>query len=216
MSTTQIPEIQATVRERLGTRYAARLREEGQLPVVVYGHKKAPLHVSVDFKQLNDLLHDNVHLLKITTDQGTTEACLIKDVQWNHLSSRIIHADLARVDLTEKVTVEVVLEFTGNAVGLKEAGAILEHPVNSIEVECLATNIPQTIVVNVEALEAGQSLSVSNLTLPQGVVAKTEGDTVVASVQVQAEVVEEEATEGGDEPEVIGRPAKEDGEAGDE
>ena len=129
------------------------------------------------------------------------------------MSSNIIHLDLARVNLSEEVTVEVELTFTGDAVGLKTAGAILEHPMANIEVTCKASDIPEVIKVDVSALEAGESLTVADLKLPAGVVAATDSEAVVATVQVMAEQPEEETTEASDaEPEVIGRPAKQEDE----
>lgn len=207
MSTATIPVIEAIVRDRLGSRYTARLRNEGRLPIVVYGHGQEPLHLSVDSEEINDLLHQHVHLLNIKVD-GKEESVVVKDAQWDHLSSHIIHLDFARVDLTEEVTVEVELTFTGDAIGLKTAGAILEHPLQSIEVTCKASDIPEVITVDVSALEAGVSLTVAELKLPAGVVAATDGETIVAAVHVMSEKIEETTVASDAEPEVIGRPAK--------
>ena len=212
MSTATIPSVEATVRERTGSRYTARLRAEGRMPVVVYGHGLEPAHLSVDTDEINELLHHHAHLLNIKID-GKEETVVLKDAQWDHMSSNIIHLDLARVNLSEEVTVEVELTFTGDAVGLKTAGAILEHPMANIEVTCKASDIPEVIKVDVSALEAGESLTVADLKLPAGVVAATDSEAVVATVQVMAEQPEEETTEASDaEPEVIGRPAKQEDE----
>jgi large subunit ribosomal protein L25 len=208
MSTTTIPVIQATTRERLGSRYTVRLRKEGRLPVVVYGHGEAPLHLSVDNHEINELLHQHAHLLTLNVD-GKEETVVLKDAQWDHLSSHIIHLDLARVNLSEEVTVEVDLTFTGEAVGLKTAGAILEHLLATLEVSCKASDIPEVITVDVSNLQAGESLSIADLTLPAGVVAVGDGETIVASIQVMDEVPVEVTDATDAEPEVIGRPAKE-------
>ena len=145
---------------------------------------------------------------------ATIEPCLIKDVQWDHLGSNILHADLARVDLTESVTVNVDLELTGEAVGLKEAGAILENPVTELEVQCQAGNIPASIKIDVTNLNIGDTIMVADIQLPEGVVAADDPETVIATMRVLAEEVEEEpveATEG--EPEVIGKKPEEEGAA---
>lgn len=211
MSTATIPVIEATVRERTGTRYTVRLRKEGRLPVVVYGHGLEPLHLSVDNHEINELLHDHAHLLTVKVD-GKEETVVLKDAQWDHMSSHIIHLDLARVNLSEEVTVEVDLVFTGDAVGLKTAGAIIEHPLSTLEITCKASDIPEMIKVDVSSLEAGESLSVADLKLPAGIVAATDEEAIVAAVQVMAEVPEDETAAGDAEPEVIGRPAKEEDE----
>ena len=215
MSTTT-PKIQADAREHLGKRYAARTRAEGKLPAVIYGHKQAPVHVSVDSKELVTLLHHNVQLIEVEIG-GKTEPCLVKDLQWDHLGDNIIHVDLARVDLTEEVEVEVEIELLGNAVGLKEAGAIMDQAANTITVKCRANAIPEKLTLDVSEMGVGDSLLVSGMSLPAGVTASSDPDTLIAHVSITkaAPVEEEEAVETteGVEPEVIGKPEEEEGEA---
>jgi large subunit ribosomal protein L25 len=206
MTTTQIPKLNVQQRQRLGTRYAARLRKEGQLPVVVYGHKKDPLHISVDAAEMVDLLHHQAHVIEIN-DGAATEACLVKDVQWDHLGSTIIHVDLTRVDLSEQVTVAVNLHLVGDPVGLKEAYAMLDHPYDTIEIECRVDQIPEEITASIEHLKVGDTLTPAGLDLPQGIKCVMAEDTVLAAVRIvlaqEEEVAPAEEVEG--EPEIIGR-----------
>jgi len=209
MATQQIPTIDAQPRQNLGTRSAVRLRADGRLPAVIYGHKQEPLHVSVHRKQLTDLLHENVHLMQVKLGSAT-EPCLVKDVQWNHLGSEILHVDLARVDLNERVTVEVDVQVIGEPVGLKEAGAYLEHPTTVLEIECVATQIPEKIIVDVSHLEVDQSLTVADLKLDAGITVRDDPATVIAAIHVALAAEAEEAVaapaEGAEvEPEVIGK-----------
>src|ERR1041385_4074360 len=102
----QTPKLQASKRERMGTRYSRRLRRDGRLPAVVYGHGQAPAHVTVPTEEFTHVLHEGTHVLELQTD-GSTEVCLIKDVQYDYLGDNIIHVDLARIDLNEEVTVPV-------------------------------------------------------------------------------------------------------------
>ena len=215
MATNQIPQIEVEKRERTGSRYSARLREKGLLPAVIYGHGQDPQHVSLNRKKFSDLLHNHVHILEVQLD-GSANPCLIKDVQWDHLGDTLMHVDLARVDLTERVTVEVELLLVGEAPGLKETGAILEHPVSMIEIECLATQIPESIKVDVSGLNAGDSIVASDLKLPEGVTTTLDEDTVVATISIVEEAPEAEVLEvaAGSEPEVIGR-KEEEGAEGD-
>jgi len=134
MVSQNIPQIEAQPRDQLGSRHTARVRAAGQLPAVIYGHKQNPVHISFDQKQVTNLLHQHAHLIKVVIETKT-EPCLVKSVQWDHLGSNILHLDLARVDLTETVIVEVDLELTGDPVGLKESGAFLQHPMDQIEVK---------------------------------------------------------------------------------
>jgi len=210
MGKTKLPKIEVNVRDHVGSRYAARLRGAGQLPAVIYGHKQEPIHVSLDQKHFSDLLHQHTHLLEVTID-SEPQPCLIKDVQWNHLGSEVLHVDLTRVDLTERVTVNIGLELTGEAVGLKEGGALLEHPLSELEIECLAASIPDSIRVDVSDLTVGATVTVGDIELPPGVTAVANPETVIASIRVLAEQPEEEpvieTAEG--EPEIIGKKAEE-------
>ena len=213
MSTATQPRIKADVRERTGTRYAARVRAQGKLPAVIYGHKQAPVHIAVDAKDMIELLHHNAHLIDVDV-AGKSEPCLVKEIQWDHLGSKIIHVDLARVDLTEEVQVEIEVELTGEAMGLKEIGALLEQSHNTIQVKCRADAIPKKLTHDISGLGVGDSLLVSGLTLPAGVTAVSAPDTLIAHLSVtkiEVEEVEEEETvaEGEDQPEVIGKPEDE-------
>jgi len=211
MAKKEIPQIKVDRRERLGSRYAARLRKEGRVPVVVYGHKREMIHASVDGERIDELVHQHVRLLEVLVG-AEKEPCLIKDVQWNHLGNVIVHADLARVDLTEKVRVDVTLQFTGEAVGLKEAGTILETLHAEIEVECLATDIPEVIKADITHLKVDDALTVADLKLPEGVVSTLPPTTVLAAIhELKEEVVEVAPAEGASatEPEVIGKAEKE-------
>lgn len=211
MATQEIPKVQVQVRDRVGSRYAARLRKEGRLPAIIYGHKKDNLPVWVDYRQFVRLLHDNVHLIEAVVD-SRSEPCLIRDVQWNHLGTAVVHVDLARVDLSELVEVEVELELVGQSdnKALQQAGAVLVHPVSSIEVKCRADQIPDRITVDLSGLELDQTLTVGDLQLPEGVQAVTDAETVIAQIQIVQETPEEVAAAeaGAAEPEVIGRGAE--------
>lgn len=210
MATQTLPRIETQPRERLGSRYAARIRQAGRLPAVVYGHNQDPLHLSVDARHFVEVLHGNAHLIEVVVGDNT-EPALIKDVQWDHLGRQIIHVDLARVDLTEEVEVEVEVVLTGEPPALNEAGTVLDHPETVLEVRCLANNIPQRITVDVSELKVDEAITIGDLKLPEGVTAAGDPDTVIARISIVEELPEEEevAEDAAAEPEVIGR-AKED------
>lgn len=212
MATQTIPRIDVEIREKVGGRSADHLRQKGMLPAVIYGHKRDPVHVAVNHRELVELLHNQARLLEIDV-ASEVEPCLVKDVQWDHLGTTIIHLDLARVDLTERVTVSIGLELVGDAVGLKEPGTILHHPLSEVEVTCLASEIPNSIRVDVRELAVDDSITLGQLELPSGVEAAGNLNAVVASVRMLAVAADEDedlaADAAGDEPEVIGKPAAE-------
>lgn len=205
----QHPKVKAEQRERLGTRYAIRLRRDGKLPAVIYGHKEDPVHVAFDAPVIIEQMEHGAHLLEVEHASGTSETCLIRDVQYNYLGDDVIHIDLTRVDLTEELTVQVRIEMKGeaNCPGLKETGAFLEQPLTELDVICLASDIPDALVVDVSELELGETISVSDVSLPPNVRTEHNPDGVVASVHI-AKIVEEEEEAipeeaAGAEPEVI-------------
>ncbi len=214
MATSTIPTIAVQPRPRTGSRESQRLRKSGQLPVVIYGHGEQPVHGSVDYREFTDALRNGAHLVEVAYE-GTTASCLVKDLQWNYLGNALVHADLTRVDLSEKVTVTVELLLKGEAPGLKEASTYMEHPVTELQIACRADSIPEHIEVDVSGLGVGDILYASALTLPEGVELVSDGDLVLAHVAVAAaveeEAEEEEAAEV--EPEVIGRKEEEEQEA---
>lgn len=211
MAKRQIPRIQVQPRSQFGKRYNARLRKTGRLPVVIYGHGKDAVHASADQLELMTLLKAQARLLDVAVDK-TAEPCLVKDIQWDHLGSTVIHIDLARVDLTQRVRVRVPIKITGEAIGLKESGTFLDHPLAELDIECLVTEIPEHIVVDVTHLKPDDEINVAAVKLPEGVVAKSDSHSVVAAVRTIKEeevVAPAEGAAAGTEPEVIGQKEKE-------
>lgn len=205
MATREVPKVQGQIRQRTGSRYARRLRESGQLPAVVYGHKQEAVPVAIDQRQFTHLVQEHHHLLELKLD-AKAEPCLIKQVQWNHLGTRIVHVDLTRVDMSEEVELDIEVTLTGEPAALQQEGAILNHPETSIRIACRADAIPESITHNIGELGVGESVTVADLTLPAGVRAVSDPETVLAQIQVMQEEPEEEpAVAEGEEPEVIGK-----------
>lgn len=211
----QVPTLPATSRDKLGTRYSQRLRAEGRLPVVLYGHGEAPTHLHLDRHETTKLINHAAHLLTLDVE-GKSESCLIKSVQYDHLGDKILHLDLTRVDLTEEVELEIYLEFKGEPEAALEEGYVVAHPTQSVNIKCRADSIPESIEVNVEPLTLDNPLTIADIKVPAGVAITDDPETVVASisfVQELPEPEEEQAAEG-EEPEVIGEAEQgEEGEA---
>ena len=209
MSPATTPTLEVQLREKLGSRYTARIRKEGFVPAVVYGHKQGPVHVQVSSEELIPLLRQKAHLINIKVDDKS-EHCVVKDMQWDYLGDNIIHIDFERVNLSEKVTMEVDVEFVGEPKALNEAGAFLDTVRNKLNLSCRADSIPERIEVNISELTTEKSITIADLDLPSGVEALSDPEKVVVQIKIAKEQPEEEAAEAGEgEPEVIGG-AKED------
>jgi large subunit ribosomal protein L25 len=161
--------LKAEIREHIGTNAVQKVRKEGRIPAIVYGHKKTPVAISLDAHNFVEVLHHGQRLLDVQIDKKK-EKIIVKDLQYDYLSKNIIHADLMRVDITEaiKVNVPIELKSAAAAKGTHEGGIIEEHA-DQLEIECKANDIPESIVVSVKDIGVGDSLHASDITLPEGV-----------------------------------------------
>ena len=204
--------LSAQPRSELGSRANKRIRDKGFVPGVLYGHKEAVVPVTLPKKELSTHLSHGAHLFDLALD-GKTEKVLVKEVQYDHLGMEVIHVDFARVSLDEKVEVTVPIELKGTPKG-EEEGGVLQQMLNELEVECLVTDIPDSITVNVSEMKVDDSIHISDLKLPPGVRALQDPEVIVAAVKVIEEEAAAPTPEGESaEPEVIGRKAEEGAEA---
>ncbi len=211
-----IPTLPAALRDRIGTRYAARLRKQGRLPAVIYGHKQEPVHVSVETEAMLDILQQHAHMVSVELD-GQPHSCLIKEVQYNHLGNQVIHLDLTRVDLSEEVEVELEIVFKGRPKALDQTGVVLNHPMTTVTVACRADQIPENIAVDINGLTLDHPLTVADLTLPEGIKAVNDPEQLIAQLlEVEEQEVETPTeTDAAAEPERIGEKKDEDDEDDD-
>ena len=203
--------IQAEIRDAAknkgtGTRVARKIRKQGRIPAIVYGHKQAPQPISIGKDAIWGMLKTSSHLAELTWDGGS-ETVLVKDIQWDHLGKEILHVDFARVSADEDVDATVRLDLKGEAPGVAEGG-VLEHLIHSIHVLCRASAIPDSIKVDVSGLHLNKAIHVRELVLPEGVKVKGDPEALVVHVTsrvTQAEPAAGEVAEGatGTQPEVI-------------
>jgi large subunit ribosomal protein L25 len=203
--------LEAHSRTTHGTHQADKLRKQGKVPVVLYGHKEATVSLTLNRDDLAKAIRKGARVLDLKTDGGVQKA-LINEIQWDHLGIELVHVDFKRVDINERIQITVPLELRGIAPGVT-AGGVLDQPLHALHVECLAISIPQSIRVNIGELQIDGAIHVRELHLPEGVTALDDPDAVVIHVkqpQVEAEAAPAaaEAAETA-EPEVIGRKAEE-------
>jgi len=209
--------LKAEIRERTGSKAVQKVRKEGRIPAIVYGHNKKPVSISLDAHNFAEGLHHGHRLMDIQINKKK-EKIFVKDLQYDHLGKKVIHADLMRVDVTEMIRVDVPIELKGGATakGTHEGGIIEEHA-DHLEVECKATEIPENISVSVKEIGVGDALHASDIELPEGVKLISPPETLlvtchlVAAAKTTEEVEEEMPTA----PEVISeaKEAEEEGES---
>lgn len=202
--------LEVSRREATGKEVAKKLRRDGKLPAVVYGGRRDPVSITVDQKDLSDLIRKSEHgvrsvfLLKMK-DSDQKRHAMIKDVVVDPISRKMQHVDFVRVLMDEKVRVAVPLHAEGTAAGVK-LGGMLDFQIRELHVECLPGQIPDEIKVDVTNLHIGDVIRVADVQLPEGVKVLEESERVVLSVHGRK--AEEEPTveaEGAEpvEPEVV-------------
>src|SRR5437867_634046 len=171
----QVETVKAKPREPKGKRNVARLRKTGMIPGIVYGRGQSPEAIALDRHELEGLLAHGTHVANVEVD-GRAQACLLKEVQYDHLGSTPMHVDFTRVDLNERVRVRVPLELRGHAKGVTEGGSISQQIID-VEVECLPLAIPDSIRVNIANVALNDILKVRDIEMPEGVTPMQDPET---------------------------------------
>jgi len=203
--------LKITSRKDIGTVASRRLRAQGLVPAVIYGHQQEALPVSISEHDLGLLLTHGARLLDISLD-SKPEKALVKEVQYDHLGARIVHVDLIRISLDEKVRLEIPIELRGAVDASSHGGGVVEQLLANVEVECLASNIPEAVQVQIGKLKLGDDIRVKDLPLPENVTVISDPEVLVVTVRAVAaeEPVEApEEVEAVAEPEVISKAADE-------
>jgi large subunit ribosomal protein L25 len=206
----------AQARREAGSRSARRLRAQGLIPGIIYGHQQDPQPVTLNEHEVELALQHGERLLEVRLGRKKHNV-LIKDVQYDTFGQKVLHVDLARVDLNERVEVTVPIVLRGTPAGDAEGG-VLHQVLNAVSIECLVTAIPEEIRAAVGELGIGDTLYVRDLPLPDGATLLDDPDASVCTVSVVAEEVEAPAEEApaAAEPEVVGqKPPEEPPEAGE-
>jgi large subunit ribosomal protein L25 len=196
--------LKAEVREHTGSKSAAKVRKQGRIPAVVYGHKKETVPVSLDTHNLLEELHRGHRLMDVQIGKKR-ETAMVKDLQYDHLGRDIIHVDLMRVNVTETVKVKVSIELKGTAKGTHEGG-IVEGHTDHLEIECKVADIPESIIVSVKEVGVGDTVHAGDVELPDGVKLASEPSMLLltCSLVAAAKSTEELEEEVPTAPEVIG------------
>lgn len=199
--------IKAEKREGRGKNDSRRLRAEGKIPVVVYGGEGESVAAVATLSDLAAILRsDSGHNTVFSLDmsgEGTGDV-MFQDRQIDPLHGRLVHADLKRLKKGEKIEVTVSVHLVGEPIGVKEEGAMLEQQMREIKVLCEPANIPEFIEVNVENLNVGDAVHVSDISVPDTIEIHESPEALVASVSLVKEEVLEPEVEEAAEPEVIG------------
>ncbi|MGA2259857.1 MAG: 50S ribosomal protein L25 [Acidobacteriota bacterium] len=199
--------IEAQRREPAGKNANRRIRKSGKIPAVVYGAKRDPLPLLVDPDSVTDVLHSHSghNTIFAVSVGGAQSNVMVKDYQLDPVRGNIIHADFYEIAMDQLLKLTVDVEMVGEAEGVKVGGGIMDVVTRSLEVECLPSDIPKSIQVDVTQLKINDYIRVKNLPVDPKVRILSEPEVVIVTIvpPVKEEVVEVAAPVAPAEPEVI-------------
>jgi large subunit ribosomal protein L25 len=171
-----------------------KLRASGRVPATIYGRQAKPQNLELNSKEFADLLNhaasENVLVdLTVDNDARSKRLALVQEIQHHPLHGKVLHVDFHEVAEDEKVTVQVPVETTGEAVGVKTGGGTLEHILFKLKIRSLPKDLPEQILLDVTALEIGKSIHLGDINPPAGV--EILGDKHLTVVAVSAPRAEE-------------------------
>ena len=175
-----------------------KVRQAGRVPAVIYGRQSPPRNLEIEVKDFKTVLHrlssQNILVdVSIEGSEPSKRLALIQEVQHHPLSQQLLHVDLHEVSETEKVTITVPVETVGEAVGVKIGGGVLEHVLFRLKVRGLPKDLPESLEVDVSALEIGQSVHIGDIKLPEG--SEIIGEKKLVVLSVAAPLTETQAAE---------------------
>src|SRR5262245_34597413 len=172
-------------REAFGSAASRKLRADGFLPAVVYGHKEETLSIVLPKEEVEKAVKRGVRIVDLEAG-GKTETARFHELQWDHLGVELVHVDMMRVSKDERIVVHVRVELRGTSPGVT-GGGVLDQPLHTLNVECPALEIPEFIRVNIDKLQVDEAIHIKELVLPPNVVIKGNPDAIVVQVKAPKE-----------------------------
>ncbi len=195
-------------RENLGSANSRRLRRSGNIPAVLYGHGVAPVSLSIPSGNA-EKLSGHTGMVELSVDSAGKHTAILKELQHNPITGKIIHIDFQSVRVDELITVPVRVVSFGEPAGLKKGGQ-LEQVTREIEIECLPGVVPEVIKVDVSALEMDQAFHVGDLQLAEGLKVLGDSDLILFHVRAPRTTAETGTAEAAAEGQAAATPTEED------
>jgi large subunit ribosomal protein L25 len=196
--------LKANLRTDFSKSGRSELRRNGRVPGIYYLKQGEPIALEVPVNAINPLVFTSqTHLINLQLDNGSELECIIKDIQFDPVTDKVVHFDLLGLVSGETIQIEVPVQLNGNAIGIKEGGQI-QQVLHKLEISCLPKDLPQHIELDVTELHLGDTLHVSDIVL-ENITILNPADAVVVAIahpRAEKEVLEGE-TEAPAEPEVI-------------
>lgn len=185
-------------RSVVGRAEVKKLRDSGRIPATIYGRQTKPENLELIGREMTDLINHSLseNILVDLDVNKKKRLALVQEVQHHPLSGKVLHVDFHEVAVDELVTVMVPVETTGEPVGVKTGGGVLEHIVFKLKVRALPKNLPEQILIDVSALDVGKSIHLGEIKAPEGVEIMGKKSTTVVAVAMPKTEVEAAPAEG--------------------
>jgi len=188
-------------RETIGTRHAKRLRRKGFVPANLYGHGQQPVNLQCKAENVLNVVRHGARVVDLAG--AVQDKAMIRELQWDTYGIEVLHIDMARVSADERVSVRVPVELKGQAAGAADGG-VIEHIMHEVEIECAVIAIPEKLVLRIDSLLVGGSLTAGQIELPEGATLLDDAESdVVHCVKPKEAPAEGAEAGGGVEPELI-------------
>lgn len=173
--------LKAQLREEAGKKAVRRLRREGKIPGIYYAHDQKNIPLLFDSVELTQILGNESGLIDLKVDNKKVKKIIIKEMQFDPVTSKLLHIDVMGVKLKEKINIFVPIQLIGEPKGVKDEGGVLNHSLHEIEISCLPLDIPENIKVDVSDLALGDSIHVSDLSVEKAEIL-VDPDVLVANI----------------------------------
>jgi large subunit ribosomal protein L25 len=217
-------DVEVHERKEKGKNANRRVRASGMVPGNVYGLDLSPFPVSVNPRRVEEILglergRNTIFRLKLAGAEETRDV-MLRELQRDPVSERLVHVDFVRVDPNKPVTISVPVHLEGTPEGVRNEGGVLDFVQRAVQISCLPDRIPEHLAVDVTDLHINQNVAIKDLTVDEGITILDDAESILAVVAItraevsaEEEAAEEAEGEEGAEPEVVGEEKEGEGEA---
>ena len=197
--------LNAKKREAINKKGTKAIRREGRVPAIYYFHGQDSTPLSIDEKEFRGVLSSDSNIIELAFDDNEKTKCVVRDIQWDPVSSKPVHVDFLGIKMTEKITMQIPINLIGTATGVKNEGGIQQQLLRELEVEALPADLPEHLEVDVTELELGDAIHVRDIEIDKVKILNDPEQSIVSISHPRVEEeVEEAKVEETTEPEVIG------------
>lgn len=174
--------LKVSLRTQRGSKACRRLRKKDLVPAILYGYKKNEELLTLAYREIANIVQKGNRLVKLIFPDKLEEKAIIKEIQFDPVTDKILHVDFTRIAIDKTITVEVEIYLKGQPRGVTAEGGVLVQNLHRLQINCVPDKIPARIEYDITEIELGGVVRVKDLVLPEGVTTETDPEIVVATV----------------------------------